>query len=407
MAVPSAGDMLPASLSVANLPMEKALGLKDKLTPSQLGFPREFPFEFDSPTFTSPDDSTETEDDGSDDEEDFFAGLTRRLALSTQRHPPPLFANDQTEEKRQIVSTSPQSTLSGLGSWSASGSGSPNGPSSQVPSPPTTPFRKDDAWDIISAAAGQVAKLKMGGGRDGDGERLLFRPNPNPSPNIGHHSPAPEPILPQQGKHQSGAFCSDPRFQQFNGHSKPQFYADWLLPPESSYYLSQLKCKSPEKIIPGRVSGISGYENGRCFRSSTWLRSHPPPPPSQQQSSSAVRGVFPVGSAAKRPCAGTGVFLPRRYTNPSDSRKKTGGGSSVVFSSKGVQPQNLNFDEFNDRTQPHSRPCLSSGHNQFDYESLMARRRDLLARQRQGGGLRAVPGGCLNQERPLPQEWTY
>lgn len=85
----------PPSLSV-NLPtMEKSLA--SELTPTRLGFPNEFPYEFDSPAFspgfTSPGDSTETEDESSDDEEDFLAGLTRRLAPSTQRLPPPLSFN--------------------------------------------------------------------------------------------------------------------------------------------------------------------------------------------------------------------------------------------------------------------------------------------------------------------------
>lgn len=58
------------------------------------------------------------------------------------------------------MSGSPQSTLSGIGSWS--NNGSPTGPSSQVPSPPTTPFgAQNDTWDLIYAAAGQVARLKM------------------------------------------------------------------------------------------------------------------------------------------------------------------------------------------------------------------------------------------------------
>lgn len=62
---------------------------------------------------------------------------------------------------------SPQSTLSGIGSWSCrsavSSNGSPNGPS-QFPSPPPTPFgAKNDTWDLIYAAAGQVARMKMGG----------------------------------------------------------------------------------------------------------------------------------------------------------------------------------------------------------------------------------------------------
>lgn len=53
---------------------------------------------------------------------------------------------------------SPESILSGLGSWSASSNGSPNG----VLSPPTTPFgAKNDTWDLIHEAAGEIARLKL------------------------------------------------------------------------------------------------------------------------------------------------------------------------------------------------------------------------------------------------------
>lgn len=78
---------LLAAVSSDLEPMEKALFTESTL--SQLGFPNEFPYEFDSSAFTSPGDSTETEDETSEDEDDFFAGLTRRLALSTQRLPSP------------------------------------------------------------------------------------------------------------------------------------------------------------------------------------------------------------------------------------------------------------------------------------------------------------------------------
>ncbi|RID67334.1 hypothetical protein BRARA_D02418 [Brassica rapa] len=121
-----------------------------ELTPTRLGFPTEFPYEFDSPAFTSPGDST---DESSDDEEDFLAGLSRRLAPSTQRLPPP-----SSEVKRNVAATSPQSTLSGLGSYSTSGSRSPVLP----PPSHTTSFRRDDVLDVISAAAGEVARLKLG-----------------------------------------------------------------------------------------------------------------------------------------------------------------------------------------------------------------------------------------------------
>ncbi|ESQ52679.1 hypothetical protein EUTSA_v100179471mg, partial [Eutrema salsugineum] len=142
----------PPSLSV-NLPLMGKITPSSELTPTRLGFPNEFPYEFDSPAFspgfTSPGDSTETEDESSDDEEDFLAGLTRRLAPSTQRLPPPSFQT-KAEEKRQVAATSPQSTLSGLGSFSNSGSRSPIFPQSQGHS-----LRRDNAWDVISAAAGE------------------------------------------------------------------------------------------------------------------------------------------------------------------------------------------------------------------------------------------------------------
>ena len=77
-------------------------------------------------------------------------------------------------QKPWFLSVSPQSTLSAVGSWS--GNGSPNGPS-QVPSPPATPLGGNDAWDLIYAAAGQVARLKMNGGEGPpNGRGLLVRP---------------------------------------------------------------------------------------------------------------------------------------------------------------------------------------------------------------------------------------
>lgn len=83
----------PPCSTVIEQPMEKLLS-----TPSQLNFPNEFPYEFDSSTFSSPQvNSTETEDETSDDEDDFFAGLTRRLALSTQRILYPSFVTDKPE----------------------------------------------------------------------------------------------------------------------------------------------------------------------------------------------------------------------------------------------------------------------------------------------------------------------
>ncbi|CAL9236241.1 unnamed protein product [Arabidopsis halleri] len=316
-----------------------------ELTPTRLGFPNEFPYEFDSPSFspgfTSPGDSTETEDESSDDEEDFLAGLTRRLAPSTQRlpPPPPLY---KTEEKRQVAATSPQSTLSGLGSFSNSGSRSPILPS---PPAPTSSFRRDNAWDVISAAAGEVARLKLGS----------YEP---------HHLPlqTPESLL----RRQNAAFHAELQQQRLIEQM-------WLCS-------SLARIKLSEDRIPRRVVHEEGlFQDSRYVRPnhSTWL------PPQH--------AVAPL----KRPSAGTGVFLPRRYptTPPSDSLKKPV--NPPAMQSK-VNQQNLNFDEFTN--------VLGPRRSQFDYECMLARS-SLLARQ---GNFRSVNGGgCMNQERRLPQDWMY
>ncbi|KAG7574269.1 hypothetical protein ISN44_As09g024690 [Arabidopsis suecica] len=337
--------LLPPPYLSVNLPiMEKTP--TSELTPTRLGFPNEFPYEFDSPSFspgfTSPGDSTETEDESSDDEEDFLAGLTRRLAPSTQRlpPPPPLY---KTEEKRQVAATSPQSTLSGLGSFSNSGSRSPILPS---PPAPTSSFRRDNAWDVISAAAGEVARLKLGS----------YEP---------HHLPlqTPESLL----RRQNAAFHAELQQQRLIEQM-------WLCSSQSRIKLSENHY--PRRVVNDEVL----FENPRYVRHNnpTWL-------PTQQ-------AVAPL----KRPSAGTGVFLPRRYptTTPSDTLKKPVNTSAMLQSK--VNQQNLNFDEFTNVVGPRR--------SQFDYECMLARS-SLLARQ---GNFRSVSGGvCLNQERRLPQDWMY
>lgn len=44
----------------------------------------------------------------------------------------------------------------------------------------------------------------------------------------------------------------------------------------------------------------------------------------QQQNGSGMRAVFLGAPSAKRECAGTGVFLPRRINTPTEPRKKSG-----------------------------------------------------------------------------------
>lgn len=46
--------------------------------------------------------------------------------------------------------------------------------------------------------------------------------------------------------------------------------------------------------------------------------------PQNQQYGSGMRAVFLGNASGKRECAGTGVFLPRRFDSPAESRKKPG-----------------------------------------------------------------------------------
>lgn len=118
------------------------------------------------------------------------------------------FMNQMTDfrlmltQKTWALAGSPQSTLSAVGTWSGrstvSSNGSPNG-RSRVSSPPTTPLsEKTDAWELIYAAAGQAARLKMTG--DGtkyqQGRGLLGPPR------------SPIPVPAQQAKNANAGFYS-------------------------------------------------------------------------------------------------------------------------------------------------------------------------------------------------------
>ncbi|KAL5991656.1 hypothetical protein ACLOJK_012565 [Asimina triloba] len=134
-------------------------------------FPDEFPYGFDSygSALGSPVESVVGSTETESDEEDFLAGLTRQMADSSMIQEEgkltgfPAIGMDNPKPK--VLAGSPQSTLCAVGSWSrcslGSSRGSSNGPS-QVSSPPSTPLeRKDDALDLLYAAAGQVVRMKL------------------------------------------------------------------------------------------------------------------------------------------------------------------------------------------------------------------------------------------------------
>ncbi|CAK9135685.1 unnamed protein product [Ilex paraguariensis] len=373
-------------------------------------FPSEFPYDLgyagsfgSSSVRTSPVESVVSSPETLSDEEDLFTVLTRQLARSTLRDVREITSRTQNLEKSWVLSGSPQSTLSGLGCWSSNGS--PDGPS-KGSSPPTTPLgANNDAWDLIFQAAGQVSRLKMNSDGSTKGRGLL---NPPSSLTLVHPSPLVKPP-------NSGLFNNQCLYHAL-AQANHQVSQDQLLKLQGSAVLGRGPKEewfSQNQLSQNRGSRIGfgggGFvQSGRCGKPLGSVQS--PWPPSQfqhqiqplQNSGSGMKTVFFGGSGGggsggggKRVCAGTGVFLPRRYGNPSETPRKKPAGV--------VQALNKNFDDMTVHTQHHqSHPRFNSA-SIPDYDLLMARRTAVVEPQRRSIRLE----GAMNHEIRLPQEWTY
>ncbi|CAN0909602.1 hypothetical protein LINGRAHAP2_LOCUS25870, partial [Linum grandiflorum] len=321
----------------------------------EFNFPSEFPYDSD----------LLGGDDVAADEDDFFAGLTRRLnqQLSLKSH-----------QKKRVVAGSPESTLSGLGSMSVSSNGSPNGDLSPTD---TAAFgAKNDTWDLIYAAADQVAKLKM----NGDAQ-IYCKPT-------GFANRTRNPA----GFYSFDLNAPKNQYQQFGQD-----------PLRVSKQQCPLPANWPEIACGNRDRGLIGYE---ISRSAVRRPAAPPPagwtplqnPNYRNQTNTAFLGG---GSGAKRECAGTGVFLPRRYGfPPPESRKKP---TPVLLPAKVVHALNLNFIENEQAPQPRFNPSFSA-----DYAALLARRNAVLTQlQNKRAMLRNEAAAGFSHETRLPQDWTY
>ncbi|MED6124031.1 hypothetical protein PIB30_055151 [Stylosanthes scabra] len=386
---------------------------------TDFGFPSEFPYEFDSfgfeplssPPVESVAGSTETE---SSDEEDFFAGLTRRLSQATvhetrnqQLRSVPITNSDKAEKEKttRVLAGSPQSILSGIGSWSGrsagSGDGSPEGGCSRVPSPFSA---ANDAWEVISAAAGQVARLKMHAGNGNSAalaSKLDFQtrgvlgglPHATASfgnlPQIYNHAPQ-GPYNTVMQEHLFKQQCSSVLGRQGNSN-KPNSWS-------SQQLHGGVKCV---RVLP---------------QPSAWHNLHQVKHQHQQNqqhhnithAGSGSRPVLQTGSGVggiKRGCSGTGVFLPRQYGAPLPEPRKKSGCAPVVVPAKVMHGLNLNNDDLNVNT------TTSTQQQRFsrafaDYDALLARRNALvIQQQRLAAVLRREE--IATYEASLPQEWTY
>ncbi|XP_031374805.1 uncharacterized protein LOC116189322 isoform X2 [Punica granatum] len=372
-------------------------------------FPSELPYDMDSPVESSLSSTTDTTESGDDEpeegdeEEDFLAELTRRLTRSLAPEPQkPAGATPFSGTKTELwaVSGSPKSTLSGLSGWlpshggGISRNGSPNG-GSTAPSPPTTPFGAETAhpnWDLIYAAAGHVARLRL----TGEGAKTQPR----------QQQPVGGPVYPIKSHSLDTAANKIPHYGFCSAHNQTNQNVrdEQMLKSCSPVWTRTVKMNSftqQNQQIRSRVRGIPYESNsGRCgagqplgLPQSAWPSLHARNA-QQNQNGQNLRSLFLNGSGSMKERAGTGVFLPRRYENPAPEPRKKSGCSTVLLPAKVVQALNLNLDDMN----AHSQHRFSS-----DYDVIMARRNALLAQQKRS----LHPDGGMTHEVRLPQEWTY
>ncbi|XP_022764502.1 uncharacterized protein LOC111309757 [Durio zibethinus] len=165
--------------------------------------------------------------------------------------------------------------------------------------------------------------------------------------------------------------------------------SSWQAQLQQRQLHQQIQSRARNNVVGGRPLGLP-QSSWPPLQVQPRLQQQP-----QQNSGSGMRAVFLGGSGSvKRECAGTGVFLPRRYGNNAPEPCKKSGCSTVLLPAKVVQALNLNFDDTTGHVQPHFSTSFAS-----NYDALVATRNALLSQARRN----YRPEGGLN----LPQEWTY
>lgn len=373
-------------------------------------FPFEFPYGFgafghSSSDLSSPVESVVGSTETESDEEDYIAGLTRQIAHSTLEED--AFAVDKT--KTRFVSGSPQSTLCMVGRGCGCRQGSSRGSSScqsQVSSPPET-------WDLLFAAAGEVARMRMNEesyGYHQHNKGLLGpprKPSPISVPLKNHHTnhfDAAGGMYSRQHQLLSHQKLQATQFQQLKQQQQQQQMMKQQLVSSVWEGPQQQTQSKPHGLY--QVGGMnrltrSNSNNGRPLglSPSAWPPlQHAATQQQQQQNGSGMRAVFLGAQSAKRECAGTGVFLPRRINTSTEPRKKSAC-STVLLPAKVVQALNLNFD---DKGAPFY-PRFGSYMPESDSAALRSRNGNGVSHQRRN--LR--PQQAMGHEIRLPQEWTY
>ncbi|XP_028775698.1 uncharacterized protein LOC114732566 [Neltuma alba] len=306
----------------------------------------------------------------SDKDDDFISELTREMAHF-------MFEDDDQFRLSGIGSSdlemswdstdSSQSTL-----WSPLGSiqGSPEGPSLE-PTPPATPCDGKNSWpDTACDVVGMFEKMN----NDERGHSKYLH-------GYGNHS-FNQALIDQQIRAVQLSRLNQQQIVKQKLAAYPESQAQMPHQSELSQQIQQVQKK-------GKGSSV-GSGNAR--------RNHPPPLfTSSTPAGSGMGAVFPGGSGSKTASCGTGVFLPRVNTAPSESRKKPGC-STVLIPARVVQALQLHFDQMAATSGP-----KASGFPPLR-EVLVSDKDGMYSLQKRQS--RKEPANLQNETR-LPPEWTY
>ncbi|KAL5550201.1 hypothetical protein UlMin_000377 [Ulmus minor] len=345
-----------------------------------------------SSDLSSPVESLDASSETESDEEDFIAALTRRMAhstLETGRRNTDLSVFGSETLKPLVLSGSPQSTLCALGGGCRCGQESsresPNAHSRAL-APPAT-------WDLLHAAAGEVAKMS------------ICQEDPGFYHNRGFFAPArkPSPVaLHPRNTNPDAAFYH----KQFQAAQFQQLRQQQLMKQQSAAMWGRNQNHHP-MVQNGARNGdfLAGTKSNRTLglSPSAWPPLQQTQQHQTQQNCSAMRAVFLGNNGGKRECAGTGVFLPRQIgANPPETRKKTAC-STVLVPARVVQALNLNLDDM--RVQSQIQPPLNGRFNPESDVTLRLRSDNVVSHQKRI--VRPPPTAPMSHEIRLPQDWTY
>ncbi|GER57237.1 Ypt/Rab-GAP domain of gyp1p superfamily protein [Striga asiatica] len=302
---------------------------------------------------------------GSDDD-DVVAELTRKLTRSGLGNSS--LSSDITAKGLKL-SGSPQSTLYGFKPGSR---GSPNS-DSRACSPPEA--KSAPSWDLLYAAAEEVARMRLAEDTAAFYSNELFTPARKPGP---VSVPQPKPDM------GTGFYPVRPQTQ--TNISYHQLQAAKLQMKQNQLMMMIMKngAMDMDNQIRDARRG-SGVDRAFGLSLAAW----PTLQQSQQQTCSAMKAAFLRETGQKKDRVGTGVFMPRRYSpSPAEARKKPGFSLNPNIDSMNAQLQTRGIGNFNP-----------------DYDVILKQRNNLPAASFPARSMRSQP--IVNQEFRLPQEWTY